>query len=107
MFVAASLSLSLHSHLCNKYEAVKVSPGERLVGREGTRVRRQMKTRFLSPHHFSVQRGQTILITVCSVEVSPPPPDRFTTPSTFTEHGPKILGQKPKTTTKVTLKSHQ
>ena len=37
----------------------------------GARVQGQVKTRFLSSHHFSVQKGQTSLITTCSIE--PPP----------------------------------
>ena len=81
------------------------------------RARVQVKTRFLSQHHFSVQKVQTHSIATCSVQVSPPLSSRTTTPSTFTEwqmafigshHGSNILGQKaPKQTTKVTLTSHQ
>ena len=71
-----------------------------------------MWARFLVPHHFSVQKVQTSLVMTCSVEVSPPPPSRIRTPSAFTEqetvfvgphHRPKMLGQKAKSTAKVTL----
>ena len=78
---------------------------------------RKVKTRFLSPHHFKVQKVQTISITTCSVDLSPPPPSRTTTPSILTEWQigisqtpPRIqnFGAKnPKPAITITLISHQ
>ena len=60
--------------------------------------------------HPGVQKTQTTLTVARRVKVSLPPLDITTTVSSFTEwkmtfthHHPKILGQKPKATTKVTL----
>ena len=72
----------------------------------------ECKFSFFAPHHLSVQKIQTSLITPNGVQVSPPPPSRIMTAYSLTEwqmafvgphHMPTILGKNHQSTTKVTL----
>ena len=58
---------------------------------------------FFASDHGSVQKGETNLVMICSVHLSPPPASTIPTPSAFTDeqkafvgphHGPNIFRQK-------------